>query len=54
MNSTEEYLLINQKDTLWGLCATSAGHQCIGRGGIYPPPKNTPKDMILCPIKDVY
>ena len=38
MNSQEEYLLINQQDTLWGLCATSAGYQYINRYGVYHTP----------------
>lgn len=54
MNSQEEYLLINQKDTLWGLCATSAGHQHINRHGVYPPPKNTLRSTLSRPRRGVF
>lgn len=54
MNSQKEYLLINPKDALWGLCVTSTGYQSICRDDVYPPLKNTLSSTYLRRKKGVF
>lgn len=51
MNCQKEYLLINPKDALWGLCVTSTGYQDICRDGDYPPPEKHPQKYVFTPQK---